>query len=66
MTTRRKRKNPILKQIYHINFLLLQTTLASLPGFGAREKRPGDEVALASFDRSECRGTEVRDQTEIA
>ena len=60
MTTRRKRKNPILKQIYHI------PTLASLPGFGAREKRPGDEVALASFDRSECRGTEVRDQTEIA
>ena len=30
------------------------------------EKRPGDEVALASFGRSECRGTEVRDQTEIA
>ena len=30
------------------------------------EKRPGDEVALASFDRSEYRGTEVRDQTEIA
>ena len=26
----------------------------------------GDEVALASFDRSECWGTEVRDQTEIA
>ena len=54
-------------------FLLLQTTLASnlvpralFPGFGAMEKRPGDEVALASFDRSECRGTEVRDQTEIA
>ena len=29
------------------------------------EKRPaGDEFAQASFDRSECRGTEVRDQTE--
>ena len=39
---------------------------ALFPGFGAMEKRPGDEVALASFDRSECRGTEVRDQTEIA
>ena len=47
-------------------FLLLQTTLGSLPGFGAMEKRPGDEAALALFDRSECRGTEVRDQTEIA
>ena len=39
---------------------------ALFPGFGAMEKRPGDEVALASFDRNECWGTEVRDQTEIA
>ncbi|CAH3170938.1 unnamed protein product, partial [Porites evermanni] len=41
-----------------------QTTLASnlvpralFPGFGARKKRPGNEVALALFDRSECWGT---------
>ena len=39
---------------------------ALFPGFGTREKRPGNEVALASCDRSECWGTEVRDQTEIA
>ena len=39
---------------------------ALFPGFGAMEKRPGDEVALASFDRNECWGTKVRDQTEIA
>ncbi|CAH3193343.1 unnamed protein product, partial [Porites evermanni] len=42
-----------------------QTTLASnlvpralFPDFGAMEKRPGDEVALALFDRSECWGTD--------
>ena len=41
----------------------------SSPGrfsLASMEKRPGDEVALASFDCNECWGTEVRDQTEIA
>ncbi|CAH3103696.1 unnamed protein product, partial [Porites lobata] len=35
---------------------LVPRTLSS--GFGAREKRPRDEVALASFDRIECWGTQ--------